>query len=87
MNNGQLTMDNVVRSRGSHCVVNFPLPIVNLHMFIARFAAILLPFTACAFSQQYPAKPIKVIVGFADRRRRSHGAPRAVRAAGFRLRR
>jgi len=65
MNNGQLAMDNVVRNTGSHRVGNFPLSIVNLHMFIARFAAILLSFTACAYSQQYPAKPIRIAVGFA----------------------
>jgi len=58
-------MDNVVRNTGSHRVGNFPLSIVNLHKFIARFAAILLSFTACAYSQQYPAKPIRIAVGFA----------------------
>ena len=58
-------MDIVLRSGGSHRLVNFPLSIVNLHLFIARSAAILLSFTACAYSQQYPAKPTKIVVGFA----------------------
>src|SRR5690349_13404579 len=63
MDNVQLTMDNEVQIRRPHCVVNFPLSIVNL--FLLLIALCLALSATHVRAQPYPAKPIKIIVGFA----------------------